>query len=320
MVSPNLTDIVTTTLRNRAPQIADNVTNKNALMTRLKQKGGMRTIGGGREITKPLDFAENGTFQYYTGYDTLNINPSDVITSATYDWKNAVVNVSISGEEARKNSGKEAILSLIDARITNAERTMANNINDGMFSDGTGSGGKEIGGLQLLVADSPATGTVGGINRANFTFWRNQSFDATTDGGAAASATNIIGYMNTVWNLCMRGNDMPDLMPADANYYEFYEAALQSQQRFGDVRMADGGFLTLKFKTGDVILEGSSSITDDHMYFLNTDFIGFDINSEGNFITGETKSSINQDATVVPLILMANMTMSNAARQGILKD
>ena len=34
---------------------------------------------------------------------------------------------------------------------------MLNNISSGVYSDGTGSGGKQIGGLQLLVADDPTT-------------------------------------------------------------------------------------------------------------------------------------------------------------------
>jgi hypothetical protein len=43
---------------------------------------------------------------------------------------------------------------------------MQNNLSADMYSDGTATSGKQIGGLQLLVADTPTTGTVGGINRA----------------------------------------------------------------------------------------------------------------------------------------------------------
>ena len=57
---------------------------------------------------------------------------------------------------------------------------------------------KEIGGLQLLVADAPSTGTVGGINRASFAFWRNYSRDAS-DNSVTLSATTIQSEWNTVW-------------------------------------------------------------------------------------------------------------------------
>jgi hypothetical protein len=41
------------------------------------------------------------------------------------------------------------------------------------------------------VADTPTSGTVGGIDRATYSFWRNQTYDATTDGGSAATTANI---------------------------------------------------------------------------------------------------------------------------------
>ena len=54
------------------------------------------------------------------------------------------------------------------------------------------------------------------------------------------------------------------------------------------------------------------------MYFLNTDYLGLDAHRDAFFTPKPAKESINQDATVVPLIFMGNMTMSNAARQGVL--
>lgn len=62
MASPNLSEIVTTTLRNRTRQLADNVSNSNALMQRLQRRGNVRTFGGGRNIVQELEYAENSTF------------------------------------------------------------------------------------------------------------------------------------------------------------------------------------------------------------------------------------------------------------------
>jgi hypothetical protein len=80
-----------------------------------------------------------------------------------------------------RTRARKQILNLLESRIKVAMKTLKNNVTIGMYSDGTGSAGKQIGGLQLLVADTPTSGTVGGISRAN-TFWRNQTYDATTDG------------------------------------------------------------------------------------------------------------------------------------------
>lgn len=62
MAEPNLTELVTTTLRNRSRQLADNVSNGNALLQRLNQRGNVRTFSGGRTIVEELDYAENSTF------------------------------------------------------------------------------------------------------------------------------------------------------------------------------------------------------------------------------------------------------------------
>ena len=323
MASPNLSELITTTLRNRAQMFADNVTNKNSLLRKLKERGNIRLLSGGRTIVRELDYAENSTFQYYSGYEVLNTDASDVLSAAEYSWRQASVSVLINGLEERQNSGEAAVLDLLESRIKNAMRTMANNISTGVYSDGTGTSGKEIDGLQAIVADAPATGTVGGINAADFSFWQNFSFDATTDGGAAASATNIIGYMNTVYNTVIRGTDKPDLIPADLNYFGFYQDALQSQQRFTNDNAkggADGGFVELMYASAPVILDDGSGIATNHMYFLNTEFLSLDIHEDANFAPKGGKESFNQDATLVPVIFMGNLTCSNRERQGVLKD
>ena len=99
MASPNLTEIVTTTLYRRNKELADNVSNGNALLARLNEKGNVRPASGGRQIVEELEYAENSTFMYYSGYETLDISPSDVFSAAVFDWKQAAVNVSASGLE-----------------------------------------------------------------------------------------------------------------------------------------------------------------------------------------------------------------------------
>jgi hypothetical protein len=76
---------------------------------------------------QPLDYNSNGTYQRYSGYDVLNIQQSDVITAAEFQWRQIALNVVASGLELRTNSGGNAILKLAKARIKNAMRTFKNN-------------------------------------------------------------------------------------------------------------------------------------------------------------------------------------------------
>lgn len=66
MASPNLSEIVTTTLRNRSKKLADNVSNNTALLFKLKQNGNVKKVGGGRTIVQELEYAENGTYKRLT--------------------------------------------------------------------------------------------------------------------------------------------------------------------------------------------------------------------------------------------------------------
>jgi hypothetical protein len=325
MTIPNstFTEILSSTLRDFQNDFADNVTDKNALLTAMKDVGGIKLKTGGESIQQQLAYAENSTFQYYSGYETLDVSASDTLTSANYDWKQAAVNITISGLERRQNSGEAQIIDLVTSRTKVAMMTMANNINVGLYSDGTGSSGKQIGGLQLIVADDPTTGTVGGIDASTQTFWRNVAYDATTDGGAAASASNIIKYMNTVYNQLTRGTDKPNLIVADQNYYNFYQQALQSIQRVnvneGAVaKMASSGFAALDYLGVPVVLD--NDIPTNHMYFLNTNYLEFCVHENANFTPGEMDKPINQDAMVMPILFMGNLTCSNRSLQGVLKD
>lgn len=323
MPSPNLSEIVTTTLEHRSKKLADNITENNAILSRLNSKGKIKPIAGGRKIYQELEYAENGTFGWYSGYDTLNIAPQDVFTTAEFDWKQASAAVNISGLEELMNSGEEQLIDLLEARVENAEKSMKNGLATAMYGDGTGTSGKEIGGLQLLVADAPATGTVGGINRANWTFWRNYVFDATTDGGNAATAALIQSYMNRVYMAVSRGSDHPDLLMADNNYFRLYWESLAANQRFTNEKLSGTGFDNLKFMGADVVFDGGigGNCPTNHMYFLNTDYVFMRPHKDRQFrpIGGE-RFATNQDAMVKLIGWAGNMTISGAQYQGLLKD
>ena len=68
MAFPNLSEIVTTTLRNRTGELADNFTRNNAVIRRLKTRGRIKTFSGGRAIVQELAYANNQTFQWYSGF------------------------------------------------------------------------------------------------------------------------------------------------------------------------------------------------------------------------------------------------------------
>jgi hypothetical protein len=314
MANTNYNDIFTTTLEKRSKKLADNVSNNNALLSRLSAKGKIRTIDGGSKILEELEYGE-GDLVWYGGYDSITYTPKQLFTAAEYALKLCAVPVAISGEDLLKNSGKEQMINLFEKRIENAEKTMKNKLSAALYGDGTGSSGKEIGGLRLLVADAPETGVVGGIDRASNEFWRNQSVSA------AVTSENILAKMDEIYLKCCRGTDKPDLIVADNVMYSAYEQALQPNQRFTDPKMAEAGFTTLKFKGADVVFDGGQggACPAKHMYFLNTDYLYLRPHKDRNMkVIGGDRMAINQDALYRIIGWAGNLTLSNAALQGVL--
>jgi len=323
LINPStvMTEIVTTTLRNRTGKLQDNVSKNNALLGRLKAKGKIKTVSGGRTIVQEMEYAENGTFKRYSGYESLNISPSDVFTAAEYNYAQAAVAVSISGLEMIQNSGENAIIDLLESRISNAEKTITNNIALDCYSDGTADGGRQIGGLQLLVSSNPGTGTVGGIDRSQWAFWRNKKFSGVSDGGAAVTSANIQSYMNRLYLQLVRGADQPDLIVTDNNFYRFYLESLQAIQRIQSSDTAMAGFNGLKYMNADVVLDGGygGGSPTSSMYMLNTDYIYFRPHSDRFFVPlGDDRFAVNQDAMVKLVGFAGNMTVSNSFLQGVL--
>ncbi len=140
----------------------------------------------------------------------------------------------------------------------NAEDTFMNGLSQGIYGDG--SVANSVGGLQLLVATTPTTGTVGGIDRSQWAFWRNQSWSAATNGGTVLSASSILSQMDALWVQLVRGRDYPDLIIMDNVMYRYYLSALQSIQRIQTENsapdMAEFGFQSLKYLNSDVVLDG----------------------------------------------------------------
>jgi hypothetical protein len=276
---------------------------------------------------------------------TLNISPSQVFTAAEYPIRQAAVAVSISGLEELQNSGEEAIIDLLETRIMNAEDTFMNGLSQGIYGDGTVS--NSVGGLQLLVATTPTSGVVGGIDRSQWSFWQNQSWSAATNGLTTMSSASVLQQMDALWVQLIRGRDAPDLIVMDNVMYRFYLNALQSIQRVqGDGAgggaapdMAEAGFQSLKYITCDVVLDGgfqgfstdplppqlSSSSTavggtpNTTAYFLNTKYIHWRPHSRRNMVPLDPdRFSVNQDAMIRLIGWAGNMTLSNAFLQGVL--
>lgn len=322
MASPNYSEMAALTIESRETELADTISKHNAFWNRLNKKGKIRPVSGGTTIMQPHYYAENTTAKSYSGYEALDNGAQDVASAANFPFKQYAVAVSMSGLEELQNAGKEQIIDLLDARIENAEISLVNQLASHIYLDGTGNGGKNLTGLGAAVPDNPATGTYGGINRANFTYWRSVKFSGSSDGGAAVSAANIEDYLTRILVQVVRGGNKPDFGVADNAYWRLIHNAALARQRIVDPEnnKASSGFMSTFFMGIEFFLDGGfgNQATANHCFILNTDFLFLRPHAQRNFKLLKKRDSINQDAWVQYLTWAGNLTASNCNLQSVL--
>lgn len=317
MAFPNVSDIIATTIESRTKTIADNVTKNNAILKKLSMGGRIKTVSGGSKIFQELSFQQNGNAGFYSGYDLLPVAAQDVLSAAEFDFKQFAVPVVISGLEMLQNAGKEQMIDLLEGRMGVAEATMANYISQSLYSDGTGTGGKEITGLLATLpttATASQTDTYGGISRATWSFWRSQ-YTATT-----ATAANVQGLFNAMWASLVRGSDRPDLIMVDSLLWAIYMASLQAQQRFTQPDSAKLGFPSIQYMDADVVLDGGIGgfMSTSSALFLNSKFLYYRPHAQRNMVplSPNRRYAVNQDAEVQILAWAGNLTSSGPQFMG----
>ncbi len=301
-----ISDIIATTIESRTRAAQDNLTNNNALLMRLKERGNVKTISGGSTILEELFYNDPNTnnANSYSGYETINISPDSPISASQWTMKNYADAVTISGPEMLQNSGKEQMIDLIATRVEVAQARLANKIDTDLHGDGTGNGGKALVGLAAIISTTPAS-TVGGIDGSTWTFWQNGSYNGSSTVGTTITKSNIQEAMNVVALSRVRGNDRPDLIYAGSSAYAMYLASLQTIQRITDEKMGAAGFTAIKYYgsggSADVVLGGGigGNQTSTRMDFINTKYLKFRPHKDRNFVAiGGDRQAVNQDAIV----------------------
>lgn len=317
MANPNWGEVMTTTLAHRRKNIADAVSRNNIFYYEVRRRKRMRTIGGGRTITTPILVGEeNENFQWYTGREALNVAGQEVLTSAEFPWKQYACGVSISGLEMLQNDGREQVIDMMRARTMHAEKTIKNQMHKSAHGDGTSAGGKEFGGMELLVGGA-AGSTVGGINSTTYVWWDSQR---RATGGATKA--NIYDDMLALFLETNRGTDKVNLIVADNSYYATFSGALQAQQRFMDKRLASAGFSNLMFETAPVVADGGlGGFAPTGMKFLNMNTVELIMHKKrNNVVLGGPRRPLTEDSDTIILAGMGNWVCDNRMLNGILTD
>lgn len=325
MPDPNQGQLIATAWENVIGSTPnDNIFTTRALFYALGEKGFKEEADGGRLIEFSLEYAENSTFKSYDELEQLDTTRVNVFDCARYDWKIHAGTVVFSDLEKLRVQARSGKFDYIEEKLNNAKDSHIANLNRVLYLDGTGNGSKDVDGLTKIISETPTTGTVGQINRATFSFWRNKANEGTK---TTSAFDDLRSAMRSVYNQCSDGGVeyAPTAALTSRTVFEGYESVLQALERYNNdgksARPANGGFNNggLMFKSANVFYDEDCSPSDS-LYFVNPKFLKFVYLKGAWMKMKDPIEPANQLSIVYRLFTMGNLTTNNSRRLGVVYD
>lgn len=273
-------------------------------------------VTGYTRIEIPVEYGSNDTVRWLGKGGTIPISDPELITMAYEDWKYVAVSIVRYMVDDQKNRGKAALIKLIDRKLGAAERSLYEEF-ERVFLEESAPAALEPNSIQELIATAPTTGTVHGLNRATYAWWRNQTKTAT-----GAASVYLESDMRNLFNTCTKyaKAEMRDyVILTDQTSFELYEDEFGERHRIVETNpnSASLGFDTIRFKGRPLFW--SPSAPAGEMRFINTNHIRLTMDKDYWMEMTEWKPIPNQVKDRVAQIMCAcNMTGDRFAPQGVL--
>lgn len=298
-MAANLAELAATTLEYYEPSLTDNIFKKHAVLNHLKNNGGTKMFDGGTKLRVPVMFAANNTTQTFSGMDSLDLSYQETVDAAEVDWRFYNTSIVFTKTDEMKNRGKSQIISLLEAKITQAEQSAREAIANDLFNGTDASG--EIIGLDTVIG----TGTYAGIAGGTYTWWQS-TVDATGE-------TLSIADMRTAKNSANNGNGGSNvsLIVTTQTLYEKYHGLLTATYQMNQpvpskeaARIGDAGFASVEFEGVPVVYDEQATIGS--MYFINVDNFKIGMLEGGDFKVEKANAPANQHIMVRHIVFAGN--------------
>jgi hypothetical protein len=234
---------------------------------RRKEKSKKSFTGGGDDILGAIEYKLNDSIAFISDTGTVSTTRVDIFDEYTFPWRQVGGTVVQSTFEDAINRGESKKFDLLAGKLENLRVAMRSWKNTYLF---TAQAGLAPFGYPDLVSSTPSSGTVGGINRANFTFWRNQQ---VTDGGTSFS--ELRANMRTIHAACSKGQGIkePDYYVSTSTVVNGYESLLIANERVmsKEDSQANAGFKSTAFKFKQSPVYWDRDCPADTMYALRND-------------------------------------------------
>jgi len=240
---------------------------KKPLLDRLQRS--KKTFSGGKgDISVGIKgtYGAGGTNDGVSGYthdDTVSFYTPENIQRAAFAWREMHIGMALthtelkidgisvtdeSGSETSKHSKRDmhVLVGLLENKMEDLGEQYASTMNTLLWGDGSGDA-KALAGIKALITANPATGTVGGINRATAanSWWKNRARTAAHASSAVTSATTSGGVLfqalQAEHRQLTRYGGSPNLALAGSDFLAALETEMRANGNYSQTGFGDGG-------------------------------------------------------------------------------
>lgn len=276
----------------------DQIATERPLLKKL-MAGRKQFLGAKQNVVENIRKSYGSNFGWAYGEDAVVFNKRNTTEQAAFPWRRAVdglyldydrlfgngikVREGARGEFKLEQNEKIQLLNLLDEQMDSLKEGFMQKLDLELHRDGT-QDTDAIAGLNALVSIAPATGVIGGLDRATALYWRNYAETAI----ASTTAGLLASRMELAWRKCIKNGGSPDFILAGGKFidaYRTYAITVTNNAEAGSVKRLDAGVGTgvntgLYFKGVEIIwdpqfeeldaLETPTIPWEKRCYFLNT--------------------------------------------------
>lgn len=302
----NLTELAATTIEYYVPKLQDNIFKKHALLNHMRENGGTKTVDGGTKLRIPVMHATSNSGQYFSGMDSLDLSYQETADAAEFDWRFFNQSIVFTKTDEMKNRGKSQVISLLKAKIMQAESSIRETLAGDLFN-GTDAASEVIG-----LDEAIGTGTYGSIAGGTYTWWQS-TVDSTSE-------TLSISDMRSAKNSANNGNGGSNvsMIATTQTLFEKYHGLLTASYQMNQPvptaesrRIGDAGFTSVEFEGVPMVYDEQA--TSGAMYFINVDNFKLYMMEGGDFQVEDANSPANQHIMVKHILFAGNTGVDRRA-------
>lgn len=296
--------------------LVDNIFTSNPLLFRLRQSGSVKKAGG-TSVQHQVVASTGVGGPYSGGFDGLVTDDQEFALTAQMEWRFYHEPITVAETELLLNNG-EKIIDLMSAKMQFAGVALADVIGDGIHSDGSGSGGDEIDGLQNILS---TTTTVDNISVATFSNWI-ASIDAVTN-TLTLNAIDVQMMNQTIG--AQRPTDIVMNRRTFAKAQQLVRGAMTTNADAFTTRsmteMADAGFPVIGHQGVPMYFDdkapgSGAGTTDNFVEFLNLNRIQLVMHEQDDFTVSDFVPATNQRAKIAFVFATLNVRTLERRTQG----